>query len=86
MCVDGMVFMLGLTIVLMIPILIGPWTRPAFLAFISGMLIHFTLQFLLGVALEEARHRRNPKRRRWQISRVCLLVMAMPPFMAAYFP
>ena len=85
MTLDGMLLLLAASVAMMLPIL-ETRNRFTFMFFLAGMLMHFVVQFLVGVALDEAKHRRCPRRRRRQIARIVLLVLAIPPIMTAYFP
>ena len=81
----GMAGLLGLTVGMMIPVMLER-NRPAFLLFVCAMLAHFTIQFLITVGIDDIAHRRKPRRRRIQVIQFVLFTLAVPPFIAAYFP
>lgn len=82
--VRGMIALLGFTVLLMLPVMLEPRTRGAFLLFVAAMLAHLFLQFLIGVALDDITWRRAPMRRRMRIMRWVFLFAAVPPFVSAY--
>ena len=80
----GMVALLMLTNVMMLPLLLFPGNRSAFLLFVSGMLAHFFCQFLVGAGLDDIIHRSHPRKKRIQIIQCVLLIAVAPSFMMAY--
>ncbi len=82
----GMAGLLAITDLMMVPVTIGTRTSASFLLFVGAMLAHLFIQFLLSVAVDDISHRRHPRKRRIQMTQVLLLLLAVPPFISAYFP
>jgi len=84
----GMTGLLTITNLMMVPVMIGPKDRMSFLLFVSAMLAHLFIQFLVSVAVEDISYRRKPRKRvkrQIQAMQLVLLLLVIPPFLSAYF-